>query len=334
MILEERSPQAANPARRSILKPPTFHFQFLIQSQATHVDSTIPLPRHLTDRIPLELVHKIIDTLRHDKETLQRCALVCKLWLARARPLLLLKKFTVAVQSQTGSEIFSILTTPGSQLADFVHTLSVQSSATFPLRPRPFAFSADDHDATARQSISFNHYLLPFIGNCRALRTLIFQGITIPPRAPANTSAIPVQIKALGHITRLELTRCAFSTFEELLFTVCARRSLLELTLADITVLQWPPARLPPPSLYLPRGLRTLALSTPGQTLLLKWIASRDRIPPLRTVSLGGARDEDDQRATGAFLRALGSSLEHLTLSLGRAAHDGEYLPLFPTARP
>ena len=324
MILEERPPQAANPVRRSILKPSTFHVQFLIQSQAAHVDSTISLPKNLTDRIPLELVHKIIDALRNDKETLQSCALVCKLWLARARPLLLPKKFAVAVQNQSGSEIFSILTAPGSQLAGFVHTLAVQSSATFPLRPRPFAFSAGDRDAAARQSISFNHYLLPFIGNCRALRTLIFQGITIPPRAPANTSAIPAQIKALGHLTRLELTRCAFSTFEELLFTVCARRGLLELSLADITVRQWPPARLPPPNLYLPRGLRTLALSTLGQTLLLKWITSRDKIPSLRTVSLGGARDEDDQHATGAFLRALGPSLEHLTLSLGRAAHDGE----------
>jgi hypothetical protein len=315
MTLEDRLSQT-NPVRRSILKPPTFHFHFLIPPP--HTEIITPLPKELTNRIPLELVHYSIDTLRHDKETLRSCALVCKTWLARARPLLLPKKLTFVVRNQS----FSIITAPRSTLTNFVHTLSIQTNMTFTLRPQ---HTASRDSESISPTISFNEYLLPFVGSCYALRTLIFQGIQIPPRATRTISAISSQIKVFRRLTKLELTRCAFSTLEELLLVICARKSLQELFLADITVLNWLPEQPPPDDLHLPRRLRILRLNTPGQTLLLEWILSRPFLPPLTAVSLGGVTTAKDQKVVGLLLKALGPSLEHLKLNLVRSSHEGDY---------
>ncbi|KAF9482722.1 hypothetical protein BDN70DRAFT_966353 [Pholiota conissans] len=303
-----------NPVRRSILKPPTFRFHFLIPPDT---GSITPLPKDLTNRIPLEILHHCIDFLHYDKDTLRSCALVCKSWQARARPLLLPKKLTLVIRNQTGGEIFSMIAAPGSGLANFVHTLSIQSTAIFNIHPPQHT----DTEPTF-PTISFNEYLLPFVGNCHALRTLIFQGIQIPPRPSKNTSAIPSQIKVFPHLTRLELTRCAFWTFEELLLVICARRSLQELFLTDISVLKWLPDQPPPESLHLPRRLHTLHMNTPGQTLLLTWILSRPFVPPLKAVSLGGVKGTKDQKVIGLFLKALGPNLEQLKLNLVRATHE------------
>lgn len=322
MIIRGRSSQTTNPVRRSILKPPTFHVHFLIPQQHDDADNTVtPLPTYITDKIPLELVHYCIDSLRHDKDALRSCALVCKAWLTRARPLLLPKRLTVSLQDKTGSDVLSLLTARGSSLVQFVHTLSIQSSATFPI---PTLFPTLHGTESGGQVISFNQYLLIFIGS-GSLRTLILQGITVPPRPWRSTSALPVQLRALPHLTRLELTRCAISTLNELFLILCARRTLTDLSLTDITILHWQPERPPPPNLHLPRALGTLRLRTPGQALILKWILSHNTVPSLRAVALGGMRGDDELRTAGAFLARLGASLEHLSLSLVRAIPGGEF---------
>ncbi|KAF8954910.1 hypothetical protein BDZ97DRAFT_1118955 [Flammula alnicola] len=307
-------PPRSNPARRSILKSPTFQFTISIQPPTR----IVPLSTSLTDQLSMELVEYCIDFLHNDKETLRNCGLVCKAWLVCARFHLFRKNFTVYIQNHTGDEVFTILTTPGSTLAGFVHQLCIQTTATFTIRKQRLTNGCTD---LHQPGISFNEYLLPFVGASDSLKTLTFHGVKIRPRASSRFSAIAPQIKALSRLTRLELTRCAFSTFEEFLLVICSGASLLELLLTDITVLHWSD-QTPPDSWHLPRRLQHLSLNTPGQSLILKWILSHPRIPVLKAVCLGVFQDADDQQTIGRFLRALGPHLKHLKLNLVRWTHE------------
>jgi len=123
-------------------------------------------------------------------------------------------------------------------------------------------------------------------------------------------SRIPV---IFPKITLLELNYVVFDSFEELIQLICATPCLETLSLCMCT---WKhDLEQPLPSLHLPTCLHTLNILSLRLHFFLTWFNTLESPPPLTTLRVYRV-GEEAMPSLGGTIKALGGSLQNLTLDL------------------
>ncbi|KAF5318880.1 hypothetical protein D9619_010725 [Psilocybe cf. subviscida] len=268
---------------------------------------TVPLSEHVLDRFPLELIDYCLSFLHDEPHALGRCALVSRVWhyLVDAQRF---RKSLVLNVSEGNPKVLAFATSSTDSLAHHVVSIVVQVP--------------NSTQTEIQQQLWLDQYAYPLLALCRRLRSVSLYNISKgPPRNPAF-STISVQLQGFRHLRQLNLARCEFVNFRELLSVVCAPRRLQVLALSEVKVTEWN-TNLSTSAFQISPHLTRLHLYAPITGRLLHWLNSlkRQYIPEIATVHLSiPGRILEDHRATGTFLKSLGQHLRclHFNLPMGQ----------------
>jgi hypothetical protein len=233
----------------------------------------------MASKIPLELVHRIIDFLSDSPPDLRACSLVCSQWLSSSSRYIF-ESLTVRADPR----FLDLVQFPSSVVANYTRTLN-------------FCLWPPETDDNASQILR----RLPTVLN---LRTVILGAL--PPS--------PEHFPVLSQVTKLSLNRTKFASgadFTELVskFTALRELELGWVSCAGVQGGVWP--CLPPLESLSIQGFE----QSPG---IVQWLSSVD-YPRPRRLALHISKNAPDPTSLGVvskFLHRLDGYLEELKLEL------------------
>ncbi|KAF8066976.1 hypothetical protein FPV67DRAFT_1221856 [Lyophyllum atratum] len=276
-----------------------------------------PLPRPLTDAIPLEIHEIIIDFLHLDPRSLSACALVCKAWRPASQHHLLHK---ITIKRHTYRRFLHLL----HESPDFrrmvqarVHTLTVTQEP--------------------RVSRCWLHDFIPHLAG------FIIKNLIIDRRNagdPTNYDIVPharIFRDSFQSLTELKLYQAKFNSLTHLVAMICSLRDLESLSLDSVTWVRWEAGSPSVERYRLPRRLHDLTINLRRHdgtlTQFMEWIQQYegDDLPRLRTLSIRSQFSEGDgyefiPMATWVFVN-IGVSLRDLTVANFYDPREGTTYP-------
>ncbi|KAI0727107.1 hypothetical protein C8Q72DRAFT_475761 [Fomitopsis betulina] len=244
-----------------------------------------PLPRSITDRIPLELFEHILDFLLWETKDLYNCALVCRAWRHHSQCLLYAH---VAIEHRAAYDALgrSLRNGRSGYLAR-ASTLYIQGSQTQSTIP-----------------LVSGRYMC-------SLRCLTCYSCIMPP----YHSSLPLAFSGFSVLIHLTLRHFQLNSFTDLRSIICSLKSLRDLNLTHGSLLAR--ARATDSSHFSPFKAPQLTQVTLGDlqdTLfsdLAQWFVSTEICCGCTILSLL-VRDESQRPSTETILQKLGPSLDFL----------------------
>lgn len=275
-----------------------------------------PLPRYITDRIPLELFEHIIGFLRWETQELCSCALVCRAWYHEAQALLFTSVFIRDRQDYEG-------------LASYHrrHLKLGSASPSYLSRTRSLTVcgtgkgKGHDSDSTRDSYIQAIPLVLGWAMRSN-LQCLEFRScLNLPPHRD-NHKRFFTHMSRFIELVHLELNDFTFHWFSHLCEMICALPRLRELELvrgslssgASTVVTRAGTARRISAS-QATRGIVRLRLEELGQSLLASlatWISTTDICEQPTHLCLL-TKDSGDKPCIESVMDKLGPSLTNLT---------------------
>jgi hypothetical protein len=237
----------------------------------------------MASRLPPELTDTVIDYLHDDKHSLAACSLVCQAWVPASR-----------------YHLFGSVTIPPRKVQSFIDIIY---SRTCTIRPHVSRFVVDQLPPLQQfQTIVVAIHTLPFV------RSLYLRNTVLVP-SPAELRVIAGSM--FGRIINLILENVGFGTFDDF---VLFMSSFPRLETFVVRQLSWSlETSLSRVWWTTPSTLRVLDLQICPVAGILRWICSPSPIPPVHTVHFRGLTTPW-LFGVQYFLRALGSSLHHISL--------------------
>lgn len=277
----------------------------------THYYPARPLPKAITDRIPLELNEMIIDDLAHDLHTLTSCALVCRAWLPRSRLHIF---YAIVLEEGNFDQFFALLNSYDfdAHVRSRVHSMTINPGSPFATRWTIACISC--LDGFFVKSLTIAHISL----------------------SPFETTLAQRMMASFHSVTELVLDFVRFSSFAQALETITILRNLELLSLIHLQFHEG--AVVPvvtktlPVGYSLPPQLHKMELEFRNNTELydmLRWLANHSApLPRVHTLSL--CADDailrivhDFHPSVATVLTRLGTALRHLTISHVRILGQG-----------
>lgn len=244
------------------------------------VSSGCPLPRTITDRLPLEIVECFIAFLRTKIRSLYACTLVCRAWYHRSQTLLC-SYIVIGSRRQYNALAQYALRSPLSK-SYLAHTRSLTLKGPGLSYTTDFYNVPDWKTSTGRRQY-FD--VVPLVPGCcmPALRRLTFINLVYPP----YHRNFALFMSRFSSLTRFSLKYFTFQSFQELRRLLHALPKLQELVLEHGHVLSWG-ASQPHRGVLFPSerapALRRLVLSDPSPSLLVNFSAWALRMGSLEHV--------------------------------------------------
>jgi len=242
------------------------------------------------ERLPLELIEAIFDSLQQDKRALMVCSLVCKAWLHPSYRRLFNDARLNWDQLRSAFGNYLLDPRPVSIAAPFIRRLHIRC------------------DSTDQWNFDFLLY-----GGFHSITSLSLNTFRLDKIYPAMQRTIVDRFKT---ITRLHLQKVVTSSFSKLARLICAFRCLENLILGKTV---WYKSNKPSRSLRLPPRLHALEFDGDKFTGILEWLGSFGQALTLRNVSFLKPC-EDHYQVINTFLRVLGPSLESFRIRLEGAS--------------
>jgi hypothetical protein len=252
--------------------------------------------------LPTELTDAIIDYLYDDRCALAQCSAVCKAWLARSRHHHFKHVFLSYKNRSRISAFMDLFNSPHSTIAPHILSLRLVDG-----RPPHQRWLAD------------NFTSLTMLGAVQSLT------IENPTFAHLDSSVMTRFLRGFTMLKELRLLRVYHKSFSQLVDIVGACPFLEHFSLDDVRYWNKVPGYSYPSIDQQPmHRLVDLELGDCDKVAVISWFLAGQNAPALtkfRATSL--ARDQIPY--TGALLRALIPSLEHLELGLGTdGLHHGD----------
>ncbi|KAI0727693.1 hypothetical protein C8Q72DRAFT_434549 [Fomitopsis betulina] len=258
-----------------------------------------PLPRSITDRIPLELFEHILRSLQYETEDLYNCALVCRAWHHLSQILL-----------------YSRVVIGGRAAYDAVTQCSLQNgwSRKYLTRAHTLYIAPD------RQLGRYGLSIPPVLGRrMRSLKCLEYFGGIQPPYHSSFIHSFS-GFSALIHLT---LENFTLNSFSDLRSIICGLKNLRELDLVHGRLIPssrdtnlssgFPPVKAPHLSKVTLDALQDILFSK-----LAQWMASTDLCYGCTSLSLWVINQQEGR----AIVQKLGSSLTSLGLRYSESWRD------------
>lgn len=275
-----------------------------------------PLPRCITDRIPLELYEHIIGFLRWETQELRSCALVCRAWYHEAQAFLFTSIFIRDRQDYDA-------------LASYHnrHSKARSANQNYLSRTRSLTVCSGSKGNGQSKDPPREPYVqaVPLVlgGDMRtSLQCLEFRGcLNLPPHRDTHKRFF-THISRFTQLIHLELNHFVLHWFGHLCEAICALPGLRELELvrgslstggSTAVTLAGVAGRTSAPRSTV--GVVRLRLEELGQSLLASlatWISTTDICTHLTHLSLL-TKDSGDKPCIESVMDKLGPSLTNLT---------------------
>jgi hypothetical protein len=237
------------------------------------------LPGPFPQRIPLDVVHDIINQLHDDLPARKSCSLVCLEWLPICRRYLLVD---IPCSGHRLPEFFDLLKKPSSSFSKYTRRLFIHGN--YILAP----------------AVPSEYPQLPIT----SLFLYDIEAECIPANLPSIFSVVTfLELYKVDRLTLADLARmfCSFPCLQTFSFNDVLRRGK--------------EYEKPESNLDLPMNLQSMNVCCKKLTTFLDWFLSRKNIPQLTTLRLHGVERSDIEAIT-RLLQVIGNSLEHLELGL------------------